>query len=225
MSTTWWDLTELINLEDQSNEIHKKFKGTILGIQTKFNTIYAYLCDYKNPFFIFVDKHHIKIHIHIQTAYKIFIPQIESGYYSVNNVCFYIHKENKRQWRRGICEDTYRLMSVFNLFEHWEIVPYIFYEKIISILENKETLQELNKELLIACNKTTFCSINRNFLISVSTQKPKGYSLFFHNVYVGELCYKLNKIHIYIKDKTFIQELTDTIDTWCPSYKLIYEYD
>ena len=223
MNNTWWDLTELINTEAQSNEIHKKFKGTILGIQTKSNTFYAYLYEYTNPFFIFIDKHNIKIHIHIKTNCKVFIPTIQSGYYSINNVCFYIHKENKRQWKRGICEDTYKLTSIINDYNCWNTSSYIFNTQIINILENKETIQKLNKELLTACDTHIFCIINKNFLISVSTQQSKGYSLFFHGVYMGELNYKLNMIYIYIKDRTFIQELLDTIDTWCPSYQLIYD--
>lgn len=220
---TWWDLTELIDTDAQSNEINKKFKGTILGIQTKSNTFYAYLLAYSDPFFVFIDKYDIKTYIHIQTNCKVFIPQIQSGYYSVNNICFYIHKENKRQWRRGICEDTYRLTSMFHHFEYWETASYVFNKQIINILENKETTQKLNKELLIECNINIFCHINRNFLISLSIQKPKNYSLFFHNVYIGELYNKVNTIYIHILDKTFIQELIDTIDTWCPSYQLIYD--
>lgn len=208
---TWQNLTHMMNDIDCATEMKKKFYGTIMGVKTtsKSKPIYCKYMGHNGEM-----KHHFytrdedKIILNPDTEVEVFIPNPRRGLYNTKGGVIAFTRLPYRQHKRGLYEETAHVSSVKNF--------------IVSVMGGLHTNQFsayiydiLDDELQEPCSlregiqKITEHSwaINRDFCVTLSHINETGYSLFYHNAYIGQV--DPNTDTIKIDNDLFKQELFD----------------
>lgn len=224
----WEKLTNTSNNKSETiKEFNRRYQDTILGIRNeetkkcKFLKYKYYNTDNNNHLFYTNSEASVYI-LHEDVSFTsfnktIFIPKIEKGFYnSFQNRIVYITKTPKRQWRRGVCEDNYKILNFSSCLNTGTNYKTVFYPDIFYILEqqyNNNNIKETKRDLNIfeICETFKHHRISKDFLLTQNIIHPEGYSLFFHKYLVGHFK-KPNELEICTN--IFFQEILEEISTW-----------
>jgi len=217
----WQRLTDIFGLHQIAEEMSKKYKGTILGIDDPedptFKTVYGYYQGINNDgnFHLLKDKQGNKIQLSIDTNFEVFIPDPQRGMYNTTKGAVLFYRKPFRQHKRGLGEGTAMIETlestiIKNGLNNW------FETYIYDVLEG---MKYRTIDLVDAFKHTdTYGSsaITRNFAMSLHTVKPTGYNLYYENRLIGDI----TEDTILLGDDLFYQEIIDSKDTWCPNHKV-----
>jgi len=209
----WQKLTDMIGFGDIVDEMTKKYKGTILGVNQGTKCIYGRYNQYSpdEKVFRFRDKHNNNFHLVSDTDTEVFIPSPEKGLYNtMENGAVYFMRNPMRQWKRGLNDQntllyavnkhcTYGAINVFDSFWDYVVEP-------LPDLAIKDALK-------IASNDGS-AAINRTYGVVAHPSKDSGFVLLHHLYQIGEI----NDEKITVLNPIFRQEIMDTKNDWCPNH-------
>ena len=104
----WQRLTDIFGQHQITEEMSKKYKGTILGISDPedptFKTVYGYYSGINNTgdFHILKDKEGNRIQLSVDTNFEVFIPDPPRGMYNTTKGAILFYREPFRQHKRGL---------------------------------------------------------------------------------------------------------------------------
>lgn len=210
------------NKVETLKEFNRRFYNTVLGFKDNKTNQYEFLRykhyneDLKTQQFLDPNEQTISIpYEEISPQKIIFIPRLEKGFYKTKeNKIIYVTKRSIRQWRRGICEDNYKLLNFSLCLTTGTNYKTVFYPDIYTILNlhyNNTTNIEKDLSLFKTCDVYRHCVINKDFLLTHSILLPEGYSLFFHKYLVGHF---KTPTELTINSNIFFQEILEEIATW-----------
>lgn len=207
---TWQNLTHMMTDMDCAQEMKKKFHGTIMGIKTtpKSKPVYCKYMGYNGEM-----KHHFytkdeeKIVLNQDTDVEVFIPDPRRGLYNTKHGVVSFCRLPYRQHKRGLYEETASVVQLKNFVMNGGLVNMNhFMAYIYDILDN-ELQEECSLIEGIGRIKLNSWAINRDFCVTLSHLHETGFSLFYHNAYIGQI--NPDNQTIKIDSDLFKQELYD----------------
>lgn len=222
----WEKLTNTLNHKSETiKEFNRRYHDTILGVRDEETKICQFLkyryYNEDNDKHLFYDQEGLNRFIPHEDIssflYKktIFIPRIEKGFFnSYQNRILYITKTPTRQWRRGICEDNYKILNFSNCLNTGTNYKTVFYPDIYNILDQQYNNSNIIKKdfgMFEICEVQKHYRISKDFLLTQDVIYPEGYSLFFHKYLIGHFK-KPNDLEVCTN--IFFQEVLEELSTW-----------
>lgn len=210
-------LTDAYSTETILYELEKRYSGTLLCIehtpQKKEYLLYNKGTTISLQFTTVFENRNI--HYNINEEIKLTIPKLEKGFYIYNKnkqqELAYITKNAFRQWKRGICKNTYNIEAVTECLKHSNFFTRItntefFFQTIYLILKKKNPIFNKPINLKNYFINNNFILLSRDFVLLKSLNTEKTYDLLYHKYWVGHT-YDLETLTI--RDNRFKQEIYD----------------
>lgn len=221
----WQNLTDMFKIADVKDEMHKKYKNTILGITLDDNkTIFMIFIGYDdNGYFCFKDLSGRETKLAEDTHFQVFIPNPEKGLYNSPNGLLFFQRKPLRQWKRGLNKENASIHNIEKALRNENMIGIggsnyfdSYWPYVTSTQDNASTTLDV---ALTMCTEESYNSyaINRTYGIVAHPQKPEGFILLHHTFHVGEVVGN----EILVANKIFKQEILDTQAEWCHNYKVI----
>ena len=220
----WEKLTDTSGIPNINREFDKRYFGTFLKHKKESGEIeYLYVYDKENDTYYFKNKKGLTFTYNIcENNPEFFTVALKKGFYSNKlNKVFYVSLLPKRQWKRSLYIDNYKIKNFFNYF--------IFTDTIInkracffSFLEN-EPILNVDKTIFQSCIDNNFTLINSDFLLTKSICFPEGFSLFYHKYLIGNFNEK--GTIFWLEKSPFIQEFIEESNKWKFNFQLKHYND
>lgn len=218
-STIWQNLTDALNKNMSVEEMSKKYLNTFLILKPKEGPpLVACYKGFEDNFFIFYDKHGIKIQLAYETDMEIINKFPERCLFNSNNTALEFVRQPARQYKRGICKDNIIIYSpVKKLFESrnhtWTIstLTHALFPEYPQTCE--EAIQKLQDR------QVTAIALNPTFMISQSITNNAKTKRIFHLWFSNKVIGYWERNTFYIMHDLFKQEVLDNIHLFKP-YKI-----
>jgi len=217
----WQRLTDIKGEQNILDEMYKKYKGTILGISDPedptFKPKYGYYngTDTDQQFHYLKDQTGDRMSLSVDTNYEVFIPDPPRGMYNTINGAVLFYRKPFRQHKRGLGDGTAMIERL-----HGTIAPAIqrnwFESYIFDVLYDQQIRGRTIEKCFEMADEFGSAAVNREFAISLHTQKESGYQLYYENRLLGDI----TKDEILLGNGLFYQEIIDRQHTWCPNHKV-----
>ena len=220
----WENLTDAEGILNINKEFDKRYFGTFLGYKKTSEEIeYFYVYDKDEETYHFRNKEGLIHKFNINEDNPEFFPVgLKRGFYSTkNNRVYYVSLLPKRQWKRSLFIDNYRVIDFFNYFTFVDN-PLNKRTAFFSFLENKP-ISVVDKNIFQSCLDKHFTLINTNFLLIKSVSLPKGFSLFYHKYLIGN--FDETGTIFWLLKSPFIQEFIEESEKWSLTFKIKHYND
>jgi len=217
----WQRLTDIFGQHQITEEMSKKYRGTILGISDPddptFKTIYGYYhgINDNGDFHILKDKESNRMQLSVDTNFEVFIPDPPRGMYNTKMGAVLFYRKPFRQHKRGLGDGTAMIELLDNTIRKGDIRNW-FESYIYDVLHDQQIRGRTLGKCFELTNEFGSAAINREFAMSLHTVQPTGYHLYYENRLIGDI----TEDTIMLGSDLFYQEVIDSQDTWCPNHKV-----
>ena len=213
-------IQSIYELSDQNTFLHakvefkKRYESTILSlinvVTQQEELVYLEYINIDEEIIIYLDKElNTKTIKFTDTQYYFKRKRLYKGYYLNNreDKIYYIIPLCKRQWKRGIYEKNYELLTIH---ASPETLLYTTEnnkkQKLLTIKEKNNLITSKDLYNYFTVEKKRFCFLNRHFVFIKNFNTPdKFWILLFHDVIIGTTT---DFITLKIIRKQFIPELS-----------------
>jgi len=210
----WQNLTDLFDTQEVNAEMVKKYRNTMLCISRSERDFYAIYKGYEAGYHCFKDEHDGELLLKPETECNVTIPTVKPGLYNTHKGVCYVTHNPYRQYRRGLCSDRLSCVLLHDLLLG-VFCDNSYGSVIFDVLENSGYFS-VTSALKMAEDYGT-AAINRDYAITLSTEKSEGFDLFYRIHRVGSI----DKDTIRVDNNLFLQEIYDTKQLWCPNHEVI----
>lgn len=220
----------LTDMEDRGqvlDEMQKKYKNTILLLRRKdapaTYVTYRGCSDNQERVYFYTlttpDNQYATIEMFYDEEAEVTIPKPELGCYTANGKLVVLQTLPHRQWRKGLCSGNTSIQYVFEPGKHAKSNSFDYC--IGEVLLNNQAERTVDDALAYMSKEpnTVGVHITRNFGLIENFFSTDDFVFLYHFKNLIGLVYpKENKI--VIENKTFLQEVLDTQNSWCSNYRI-----